>query len=112
MEARLIRMVTVPLMAGQIRPCLPELRSDERMSLPLTPIDAYPPAGLTLDDDRRSFSRTYPNFRFIDLLGGSPAPSVSFLTLSVSRMLLPNPRGIACMGSTTVSAESMERGQA
>jgi hypothetical protein len=58
MEARLIRMVTVPLIAGRIRPCVPELRSHERMSLPLTPIDASPPAGLTLDDDRRSFSRT------------------------------------------------------
>src|ERR1700738_3187927 len=49
MESRLIRMVAVPLMAGRIRPCLPELRSDERMSLPLTPIDASPPGGLTLD---------------------------------------------------------------
>jgi hypothetical protein len=50
--------VAVPLIAGRIRPCLPELRSDERMSLPLTPIDASPPAGLTPDDDRGSFSRT------------------------------------------------------
>jgi hypothetical protein len=58
MESSLIRMVAVPLIAGRIRPCLPELRSDERTSLPLTPIDASPPAGLTLDDDRRSFSRT------------------------------------------------------
>jgi hypothetical protein len=48
MESRLIRMVAVPLMAGRIGR-LPELRSDERMSLPLTPIDASPPAGLTLD---------------------------------------------------------------
>jgi hypothetical protein len=53
MESSLIRMVAVPLMAGRIRPCLLELRSDELMSLPLTPIDASPPAGLTLDDDRR-----------------------------------------------------------
>jgi hypothetical protein len=52
MESRLIRMVAVPLIAGRIRPCLPELRPDERTSLPLTPIDASPPAGLTLDDDR------------------------------------------------------------
>src|SRR5882757_7081052 len=49
MESRPIRMVAVPLMADRIRPCRPELRSDERMSLPLTPIAASPPAGLTLE---------------------------------------------------------------
>src|SRR6476620_10350525 len=49
---------------------------------------------------RRCSARHLPNFRFIDLLRGSPAPSVSFLTLSVSQLLLPNRRGIACMGST------------
>jgi hypothetical protein len=50
MESSLVRMVAVPLLAGRIRSCLPELRFDERVSLPLTPIDAYRQAGLTRDD--------------------------------------------------------------
>jgi hypothetical protein len=63
MESSLIRMVAVPLIAGRNRPCLLELRSYERTSLPLTPIDASPPAGLTLDRRSALFYSHSPSCR-------------------------------------------------